>query len=92
MSLRWVRLLTISTGALAFAFLMTALAPTASAGDTPPACAVLAADPAVAANPAIKSASSAIVAAAGKDVAYCKVHLLYGTNPNQNINIVVGLS
>lgn len=58
-----------------------------------PNCETLATDPAngIAGNRAIKSASSVIVPAAGPDVAYCQVNLLYGTNPNQNINIVVGL-
>jgi hypothetical protein len=32
-----------------------------------------------------------VVPATGLNVAYCKVSLLYGTNPNQNINIEVGL-
>jgi hypothetical protein len=67
-----------------------AAAPTAAAE---PNCEALATDPAngIAGNPAIKSATSVIVPAAGRDVSYCKVSLLYGTNPNQNINIVVGL-
>src|SRR5262245_66413979 len=56
-------------------------------------CATLASDPAngLAGNPVIKSASSSIVPASGPNVAYCRVQFLYGTNPNQNINIVVGL-
>jgi hypothetical protein len=58
-----------------------------------PPCATLATDPAsgLASNPVIKSASSSIVPASGPNVAYCRVQFLYGTNPNQNINIVVGL-
>ena len=58
-----------------------------------PPCATLASDPAngVAGAPGIKSASSAIVPAAGANAAYCLVKLLYGTNPNQNINILVAL-
>src|SRR3954447_24223209 len=58
-----------------------------------PTCAALARNPlfGIAGNPAIKSATSVIVAPAGADVGYCKVSLLYGTNPNQNINIVIGL-
>jgi len=35
--------------------------------------------------------SSAVVPAAGTTVAYCKVSLLYGSNPMENINIVIGL-
>ena len=90
---RLMRLLTMSTGALVLVALALAAVPLASAADNPPACAALATDPAngIAGNPAIKSASSAVVPASGQDVAYCKVNLLYGTNPNQNINIVVGL-
>src|SRR6266700_2929608 len=58
-----------------------------------PPCATLASDPAngVAGAPGIKSAGSAIVPAAGANAAYCLVKLLYGTNPNQNINILVAL-
>ena len=56
-------------------------------------CATLATDPAngLAGNAVIKSATSSIVPANGPNVAYCRVQFLYGTNPNQNINIVVGL-
>lgn len=36
-------------------------------------------------------ASSSIVPASGPNVSYCQVKLLYGTKPEQNINIVVGL-
>jgi hypothetical protein len=39
----------------------------------------------------IKSASSMVVSAAGRNVAYCQVNLVYGTNPGQNIHIRVGL-
>jgi len=58
-----------------------------------PTCAALAKNPVfgITGNHAIKSATSVIVPPAGVDVGYCKVSLLYGTNPNQNINIVVGL-
>src|SRR5262249_6030224 len=41
--------------------------------------------------PGIKSASSAIVPANGPNTAYCLVRILYGTNANQNINILVAL-
>ena len=41
--------------------------------------------------PGVKSATSAIIPAAGANVSHCQVNLLYGTNPNQNINIRVGL-
>jgi hypothetical protein len=58
-----------------------------------PPCATLANNPAngVAGASGIKSASSAVVAANGPNAAYCLVKLLYGTNPNQNINILVAL-
>ncbi len=42
-------------------------------------------------GPGIKSVTSAIVPAAGAISAYCQVDILYGTNPNQNIKIRVGL-
>lgn len=56
-------------------------------------CATLATDPAngLLGDAAIKSASSSIVPANGPNKAYCSVKLLYGTNPNQNINIVLAL-
>jgi hypothetical protein len=56
-------------------------------------CSTLATDPAngLVGDAAIKSASSAIVPASGANKAYCSVKLLYGTNPNQNINIVLAL-
>jgi hypothetical protein len=67
----------------------------ASGGTQPaqaaPVCATLASDPAIAGAPGIKTATSAIVPAAGTNAAYCLVSLLYGTNPNQNINIWIGL-
>ncbi len=56
-------------------------------------CATLATDSAngLVGDAAIKHASSAIVPANGPNKAYCSVQLLYGTNPNQNINIVLAL-
>ena len=56
-------------------------------------CAALATNPAggLAGRPGIKSASSAIVPASGANAAYCLARILYGTNPNQNINILVTL-
>ena len=60
----------------------------------PPArCTDLAIDPAngLAGNAAVKSATSKIVAASAGNVAFCQVDILYGTNPDQNINIRVGL-
>jgi hypothetical protein len=77
---------------LALSAAATALAP-AAATAAPANCAALATDPAgvIAGDPSIKSASSTVVAAAAGNVAYCQVKLLYGTNPSQNINIVIGL-
>jgi hypothetical protein len=59
----------------------------------PVPCVELATDPAngLAENPGVKSVTSQIIAASGPNVAYCQVNLLYGTNPDQNINIRVGL-
>src|SRR5262245_50523701 len=43
--------------------------------------------------PGVKSVTSQIVPATASppNASYCRVDLLYGTNPNQNINIRVGL-
>jgi len=59
----------------------------------PVSCVELATDPynGLAGNPFVKSATSQITPAAGNNVAYCQVDILFGTNPNQNINIRVGL-
>jgi hypothetical protein len=53
-----------------------------------PSCSALATDPAngLAGNPVVKSATSEIVSAG-----YCQVDILYSTNPDQEINIRVGL-
>lgn len=42
-------------------------------------------------SPGIKSVASAIVPASGNNVSYCQVDVLYGTSPEQNINVRVGL-
>jgi len=42
-------------------------------------------------TPGVKSATASIIAAAGANVAHCRVDILYGTNPDQNINVRVGL-
>ncbi len=58
----------------------------------PVGCTALAATgSALLATPGVKSANSQIIAAAGANVAYCQVNILYGMNPDQNINIRVGL-
>ncbi|MFL6566896.1 MAG: hypothetical protein ACJ8G5_18315, partial [Burkholderiales bacterium] len=62
-------------------------------------CTELATNPehGLAGNPNVKSVNSSIVLPApptppgGNTVAYCQVNILYGSNPNQNINIRVGL-
>jgi hypothetical protein len=56
-----------------------------------PTCAVLASDPDVVGAPGIKSASSTVVPAGAGNAAYCSVHLLYGANAAENINIVIAL-
>jgi hypothetical protein len=61
----------------------------------PVSCIELATDPdnGLAGNPDVKSATSQIVLATitPPNAAYCRVDILFGTNPNQNINIRVGL-
>jgi hypothetical protein len=42
-------------------------------------------------TPGIKSVAAAIVPAAGNNVSYCQVNVLYGTSEQQNINVRVGL-
>ena len=77
--------------ALALGVAVSALASTPAAAA--PNCAALASDRvgAIAGDPSIKSASSALVPAAAPNGAYCRVSLLYGENASQNINIVIGL-
>jgi hypothetical protein len=79
---------------------LAALAPAMSAEKdrhkpprAPVSCTELATEPAngLLGNPFIKSVNSSIIPATGPNVAYCQVNLLYGTNPEQNINIRVGL-
>ena len=58
-----------------------------------PTCTDLATNPAygLLGNSVVKSVNSAIIPASGSNKSYCQVNILYGTNPNQNINIRVGL-
>ena len=42
-------------------------------------------------TPGIKSIGATVVPAAGNNVSYCQVNVLYGTSPQQNINVRVGL-
>ena len=76
-----------------FGFALIALPAWAHTSPPPVSCAELATDPAngLAGNPDVKSATSKIVSASGANVAFCQVDILFGTNPNQNINIRVGL-
>jgi len=87
MHLRSTHHVSITMIAIALSALLFAFAPTSAIAA--PACTTLASH--LAGFTVIKSSSSAIVPASGADVAYCQVELLYGTNPDQNINIVVGL-
>lgn len=45
----------------------------------------------IAGDPGVKAVTSAIQPASGSTPDYCQVDILYGTNPEQNINIRVGL-
>ncbi len=84
----------LTTALLGFAVLAAPAAANDKRHSPPPvSCVELATDPdnGLAGNPVVKSANSQIIAASGANVAYCQVNLLYGTNPNQNINIRVGL-
>jgi hypothetical protein len=68
--------------------------PSIAAPVSGPTCSSLASNPefGLKNNPAIKSVTTAITAtAAPAGVKYCSVTLVYGTNPNQNITIAVGL-
>ena len=60
---------------------------------SPVTCSQLAADPALglAGNKMIKSVSSAIIPPSGPNRSHCQVNVLYGTSPEQNINVRVGL-
>jgi hypothetical protein len=42
-------------------------------------------------TPGIKAVTAAVSPAVGNNVAYCQVNVLYGTSPEQNINVRVGL-
>ena len=42
-------------------------------------------------TPGIKTVTAAVVPAAGSNVSFCQVDVLYGTSPEQNINVRVGL-
>ena len=59
----------------------------------PVMCGQLATDPSLglAGNAVIKSVNASIIPPSGPNKSYCQVNLLYGTSPEQNINIRVGL-
>ena len=42
-------------------------------------------------SPGIKAVTAAITPAAGANLAFCQIDVLYGTSPEQNINVRVGL-
>ena len=72
--------------------MIAAAKPPQPAAATPIGCTALTGTgSALLATPGVKSANSQIIPAAGANVAYCQVNILYGTNPDQNINIRVGL-
>jgi len=87
MRLASMRLISLAAGLAGFAL----LAPAAYA--EPVSCAELATDPAngLLGAPGVKSVNSQIIPASGANVSYCQVNILYGENPDQNINIRVGL-
>ncbi len=87
---------TLSAAVVGLALLAPATSAAKDRHKPPPApvsCAQLATDPAngLLENPVIKSVNSSIIPASGGNAAYCQVNLLYGTSPEQNINIRVGL-
>jgi hypothetical protein len=86
----------LAAGLVGLALFLPAPSATADkhkAAPAPVVCTELATDPAngLLGNPFVKSVTSAIIPAAGANASHCQVNLLYGTNPNQNINIRVGL-
>jgi hypothetical protein len=84
------RLISVS---VLFGFALIASPAWAHTSPPPVSCAELATDPAngLAGNPDVKSATSKIVNVSGANKAFCQVDILFGTNPDQNINIRVGL-
>jgi hypothetical protein len=89
---------TLLSGATVLA--VSTLAPTPSAARDraepprkPVPCIALATDPAngLVGHPAVKSVASTIVPASGTNVSHCQVEFVYGTSPEQNITIRVGL-
>jgi hypothetical protein len=89
------RLILLSAGVAGFALLAPAAYVDSGKHDSqaPVACVELATNPdsGLLGRPGVKSAESHIVPASGSNVAYCQVDILYGGNPDQNVNIRVGL-
>jgi hypothetical protein len=86
----------VSASLAGFAFLAPAAHATGKHHRPPPepvACVELATNPenGLLGASGVKSVTSLIVPAAGANLAYCQVNILYGTNANQNINIRIGL-
>src|SRR5438552_5128289 len=84
----------MAAGLGAIAFGIFAIAWTSSAAFAASVCESLATDPqyGLLGNPVIKSVTSTkTTTPAPGNVQYCRVTLVYGTDPNQNITIAVGL-
>jgi feruloyl esterase len=97
-NLRISRIAALTAGLAGCAFLASAAQATGKHHHpkNPPApvsCAELATDPenGLLGAPNVKSATSAIIPAAGSNASYCQVNILYGESDAQNINIRVGL-
>jgi Tannase and feruloyl esterase len=89
--IRWTATLVVATGALA-ALPVAAHERRPAKPPQPLTCAQLATEAGgLLGAPGIKSVATAVVAPAGANAAYCGVNVLYGTAPDQNINIRVGL-
>jgi hypothetical protein len=88
-----LRLIPLTAGLAAFALLASAAQADGGKHMEPVTCAELATDPAdgLLGAPGVKSVNSQIIPASGPNVSYCQVNILYGENPNQNINIRIGL-
>jgi hypothetical protein len=91
-----MRLISLTAGLAGFALLAPAAYAQGSKHGQPPepvSCAELATDPGngLLGAPGVKSVNSQVIPASGPNVSYCEVNILYGENPDQNINIRVGL-
>jgi feruloyl esterase len=86
-------LVPLTASLIGFAWLAPAASAQGMPAPVPVSCSALAIDPAngLAGNPGVKAVNSQVIAASGTNAAYCQVNILYGENPDQNINIRVGL-